>query len=87
MFNTICIRWNAHHCICKGERETIKQNIVNVSLGASNSVVRKQVSTAIEYISKSDFHDKWQSLLPDLLQRMNMEDQVTMNGVLNILAR
>lgn len=48
-------------------------------------VVRSQVSEALSIISEHDFPNKWQGLLPHLIERLQNGDANTVNGVLQTL--
>ena len=65
-----------------GEKEQIRQHIVDLMLSAPDKV-RSQISEALTIISDHDFPDKWPSLLPMILEKLNSSDFRQLNGVLS----
>ena len=68
--------------IQEGEKDQIRQNIVDLMLNAPDKV-RAQISEALTIISEHDFPWKWSTLLPSILERLKSEDPKTLNGVLS----
>ncbi len=65
-----------------GEKEQIRQHIVDLMLRAPGKV-RSQISEALTIISDYDFPDRWPSLLPTMLEKLNSSDLEQLNGVLS----
>jgi len=63
------------------ERGKIKANIVELML-TSPDQIQRQLSDAVSIISKEDFPDKWQNLLPDMVEKLKKGDFHIINGVL-----
>jgi len=68
--------------LAEGDRNTIKVNIVSLMLN-SPDVILKQLMEAISIISETDYPAKWETLLPELLQKLSSPDRKTINGILN----
>ena len=45
-------------------------------------LARPQLSEALSFISKTDFPDRWPSLLPELVTKLRTPDMGVINGVL-----
>eukprot|EP00051_Salpingoeca_urceolata_P014441 m.183859 g.183859 ORF g.183859 m.183859 type:complete len:978 (+) comp18088_c0_seq1:151-3084(+) len=67
--------------ISPGDREAIKQKVVELMLRLPESM-QKQLSETIAIIGKSDFPDKWPNLLPDMVAHFATGDFNIINGVL-----
>ena len=63
------------------DRNTIKSTIINLMLH-SPSQFQKQLSEAISIIGQEDFPDKWENLLPEMVQKFQSSDFHIINGVL-----
>ena len=63
------------------EKEQIKGLFVGLMLSMPPKI-RAQLSEALCIIANSDFPEKWQSLLPELLSKMQSGDYAVINGVL-----
>jgi exportin-2 (importin alpha re-exporter) len=63
------------------DRDSIKSSIVALML-TSPDQIQRQLSDAISIISKEDFPEKWQNLLPDMVDKMKSGDFNVINGVL-----
>lgn len=63
------------------EKEQIKAHIIDLMLSAPPRV-RAQLSEALTIISQHDFPRRWQGLLPQLLEKLKVEDPAVLNGVL-----
>ena len=68
--------------IQEGEKDQIRQNIVDLMLSAPDKV-RVQISEALTIISGHDFPWNWSTLLPSILEKLKSEDLKTLNGVLS----
>ena len=64
------------------EKEQIKAHITDLMLSAPPRV-RAQLSEALSIISGHDFPARWQSLLPQLIERLGSDDLQLVNGVLS----
>lgn len=67
--------------ISAADRETIKNNLVELMCTVP-SIIQSQISESISLIAEVDFPDKWQNLLPSLVQKLNSPDMAVVNGVL-----
>lgn len=67
--------------IPEGDRAQIKANLVHL-MASVPPLVQRQLSEALSYISKSDFPDRWPSLLPELVAKLASGDMAVVNGVL-----
>lgn len=65
-----------------GEKEQVKAHITDLMLSAPPKV-RAQLSEALTIISAHDFPQRWQSLLPQLLEKLASDDPQLLNGVLS----
>ncbi len=63
------------------DRVAIKASITELML-TSPEQIQRQLSDAISIISKEDFPEKWQDLLPQLVERLKSGDFNITNGVL-----
>ena len=63
------------------DRLTIKSSIAELML-TSPDQIQRQLSDGITIISREDFPDKWQDLLPTLVERLKSGDFNINNGVL-----
>lgn len=63
------------------EKSQIKTHLITLML-ASNRNVQLQLSEALTIICTTDFPDKWQNLIPELVSKFQCGDQVVLNGVL-----
>jgi len=63
------------------DREAVKSLIVDLMLKSAGPV-QKQLSQAIAIIGQEDFPARWQSLVPDMVQRFATGDFHVINGVL-----
>jgi hypothetical protein len=51
-------------------QEDIKRHLFTIVISAAVNV-RKQLNEALGIIAKSDFHEKWPGLLPELVQNLD----------------
>jgi len=63
------------------DREAVKTLIIDLML-KSPGPVQKQLSQAIAIVGQQDFPQKWQNLVPDMVQRFATGDFHIINGVL-----
>lgn len=63
------------------ERQAIKANLVNL-MSSVPPLVQRQLSESLSFISKSDFPERWPTLLPELVAKLAAGDMVVINGVL-----
>ncbi|KAI5639206.1 cse1 domain-containing protein [Phthorimaea operculella] len=63
------------------DRATIKTLIVNLML-KSPEAIQRQFSDAVSIIGKSDFPEKWPSLIPEMVEKFATGDFHVINGVL-----
>ncbi|XP_049879838.1 exportin-2 [Pectinophora gossypiella] len=63
------------------DRATIKTLIVNMML-KSPEAIQRQFSDAVSIIGKSDFPEKWPSLIPEMVEKFATGDFHVINGVL-----
>lgn len=68
--------------ISPDDRNTIKSHLVELMCTAPPQI-QAQVSESISLIAAVDFPEKWQNLLPELVQKMNSPDLSVVNGCLN----
>eukprot|EP00112_Aurelia_sp_Birch-Aquarium-sp1_P013550 Seg2879.1 transcript_id=Seg2879.1/GoldUCD/mRNA.D3Y31 product=Exportin-2 protein_id=Seg2879.1/GoldUCD/D3Y31 len=67
--------------ICDGDRNSIKSLIITLML-KNPEALQRQLSDAISIIGREDFPEKWESLLPDMIQRMQSDANHEINGIL-----
>ncbi|KAF9082059.1 importin-alpha export receptor [Mortierella sp. AD031] len=67
--------------ITAGDREAIKGRIVDL-MTISEARIQLQLSDAVTQIADTDFPQKWQGLIPELVSKLNPQDYVTNNGLL-----
>lgn len=67
--------------ISQPDRDTIKSNLVELMCTVP-PIIQAQISESISLIAEVDFPDKWQNLLPSLVQKLNSHDMAVVNGVL-----
>ncbi|KAF9905820.1 importin-alpha export receptor, partial [Lobosporangium transversale] len=67
--------------ISLSDREAIKNRIVDL-MTISEARIQLQLSDAVTQIADSDFPQKWQGLIPELVSKLNLNDFVTNNGLL-----
>ena len=63
------------------DRQTIKTHLVDLML-KSPPQIQRQLSEAVSFIAEQDFPHKWESLLQELVQRLQVQDFHVINGVL-----
>ncbi|KAF9346193.1 importin-alpha export receptor, partial [Mortierella sp. NVP85] len=63
------------------DRDAIKSKIVDL-MTITEAKIQLQLSDAVTQIADSDFPQKWQGLIPELVGRLNPNDFVTNNGLL-----
>ncbi|KAG0045285.1 importin-alpha export receptor [Gryganskiella cystojenkinii] len=63
------------------DREAIKARIVEV-MTVTEPKIQLQLSEAVTLIASSDYPQKWQSLVPELVSKLNPNDYATNNGLL-----
>jgi len=63
------------------DRNAIKSTIINLMLH-SPSQFQKQLSEAISIIGREDFPEKWEKLLPEMVEKFQSSDFHIINGVL-----
>ncbi|KAI8071011.1 exportin-2-like protein [Gongronella butleri] len=68
--------------ISQSDREMIKSNIVSLMISVPERM-QLQVSDALSIIASEDFPSRWQSLLPELVNRFSDSDYKTNNGILH----
>eukprot|EP00179_Madagascaria_erythrocladioides_P004515 CAMPEP_0198311372 /NCGR_PEP_ID=MMETSP1450-20131203/3112_1 /TAXON_ID=753684 ORGANISM="Madagascaria erythrocladiodes, Strain CCMP3234" /NCGR_SAMPLE_ID=MMETSP1450 /ASSEMBLY_ACC=CAM_ASM_001115 /LENGTH=449 /DNA_ID=CAMNT_0044014243 /DNA_START=23 /DNA_END=1369 /DNA_ORIENTATION=- len=87
--NHVRVQWpkgdEAEYVIGADDRHDVKAHIVRLMLSATDSVVRKQLSTAVAAISEADFPERWDNLLPELVAQLDTDDLAQLNGVLATL--
>ncbi|XP_065062318.1 exportin-2-like [Rhopilema esculentum] len=67
--------------ICDADRLSIKQLIVSLML-KNPEALQRQLSDAISIIGREDFPEKWQNLLPEMIQRIQTGQPHEVNGIL-----
>ncbi|KAF9182619.1 importin-alpha export receptor, partial [Haplosporangium sp. Z 767] len=72
---------NGDNRISMADREAIKAKIVDL-MTISEAKIQLQLSDAVTQIADSDFPQKWQGLVPELVSKLNPNDFVTNNGLL-----
>ncbi|GJJ67857.1 exportin-2 (importin alpha re-exporter) [Entomortierella parvispora] len=63
------------------DREAIKGRIVDL-MTTTEPKIQVQLSEAVTLIASSDFPQKWQNLVPELVSKLNPNDFETNNGIL-----
>ncbi|KAG0324831.1 importin-alpha export receptor [Dissophora globulifera] len=63
------------------DKDAIKNRIVDL-MTISEARIQLQLSDAVTQIADSDFPQKWQGLIPELVSKLNPNDFVTNNGLL-----
>ncbi|KAF9962476.1 importin-alpha export receptor [Mortierella alpina] len=71
----------ADNRISLSDRDAIKSRIVDL-MPISEAKIQLQLSDAVTQIADSDFPQKWQGLVPELVSKLNPNDYVTNNGLL-----
>lgn len=66
------------------DKQAIKQHIIDLML-AVPADIQRLVAASLECISETDFPNKWQDLLPNLLKRLQTSDFNVILGVLNTI--
>ncbi|KAG0249785.1 importin-alpha export receptor [Mortierella polycephala] len=72
---------NGDNRISMADRDAIKAKIVDL-MTISEAKIQLQLSDAVTQIADSDFPQKWQGLVPELVSKLNPNDFVTNNGLL-----
>ena len=67
--------------ISENDRILIKNEVIRV-MTTCNVKIQKQFGEAVAIIGKEDFPQKWQNLMNEMIQRLNSEDFVVVNGIL-----
>ncbi|KAI8351996.1 importin-alpha re-exporter [Mortierella sp. GBAus27b] len=67
--------------ISTADRDAIKSKIVDL-MTITEAKIQLQLSDAVTQIADSDFPQKWQNLIPELVSKLNPNDFVTNNGLL-----
>ncbi|KAF8928861.1 putative importin-alpha export receptor [Dissophora ornata] len=67
--------------IAIADKDAIKGRIVDL-MTISEARIQLQLSDAVTQIADSDFPQKWQGLIPELVSKLNPNDFVTNNGLL-----
>ncbi|KAF9999701.1 importin-alpha export receptor [Entomortierella chlamydospora] len=67
--------------ISLADRDAIKSRIVDL-MTISEARIQLQLSDAVTQMADSDFPQKWQGLIPELVSKLNPNDFVTNNGLL-----
>ncbi|KAF9134597.1 importin-alpha export receptor [Mortierella sp. 14UC] len=67
--------------ITAGDRDAIKSRIVDL-MTISEARIQLQLSDAVTQIADTDFPQKWQGLIPELVSKLSPQDFVTNNGLL-----
>ncbi|KAG0271016.1 importin-alpha export receptor, partial [Linnemannia exigua] len=67
--------------ITAGDRDAIKSRIVDL-MTISEARIQLQLSDAVTQIADTDFPQKWQGLIPELVGKLSPQDFVTNNGLL-----
>lgn len=73
---------NGSHAIPKEEKDQVKAHITDLMLNTP-PLVRAQLSEALTIISSFDFPKEWPTLLPQLIEKLRIEDESVLNGVLS----
>jgi exportin-2 (importin alpha re-exporter) len=67
--------------ILQNEKDTIKTHVVELMTSAPPDV-QKQLGEAVSIIAKYDFPKQWETLLPQLVSKLNTTDMMTIKGVM-----
>ncbi|KAI2608310.1 putative mportin-alpha export receptor [Hypoxylon fragiforme] len=65
------------------EIQTIKQELIGLMIGCP-STIQTQLGEAISIIADSDFWERWDTLVPDLVSRFSPDNFKVNNGVLEV---
>lgn len=68
-------------CIAQNDKDIVKSHLVELMCVAPNDV-QKQLAEAVTLISKHDFPQHWQGLLPQLVARLNTQDLLVIQGIM-----
>eukprot|EP01035_Chromulina_nebulosa_P002761 gene2761-3763_t len=83
--NLVKRRWGpeteAADCISQTDKDFIKKNIIELMCSVPADV-QKQLAEAVTIISKYDFPDKWEGLLPNLVVKLASGDIYVTKGVM-----
>jgi len=80
--NHVKKNWPVEGMISDGEKELIKSNLPSLMLSLTNNQLRKLTSASLNIVSSFDFPEKWENLLPDLVEKLKTSDFNVINGVL-----
>ncbi|KAL8828047.1 MAG: hypothetical protein Q9191_002818 [Dirinaria sp. TL-2023a] len=72
-----------NHKLPQGDVQTIKHELIALMTSAKPSI-QFQLGEAIAVIADSDFWDRWDTLVDDLVSRLNLDDLTVNNGVLQV---
>jgi len=84
--NFIRLNWvdeDGNYKLPTDEVATIKQELVGLMI-SSPSNIQTQLGEAISIIADSDFWQRWETLVPDLVSRLSVNDSKVTNGVLEV---
>jgi len=79
--NHVKKKWAEVGVISEEEKEVIKTNLPSLMLGLDTQL-RKNISASLYIVSSYDFPERWQNLLPDLIEKLSNPDYIVINGVL-----
>eukprot|EP01137_Pigoraptor_chileana_P025247 Opistho-2@94433 len=85
--NYIKANWHAvdaeHNRICDADRIAVRASIIDIMLAVPEQV-QKQIGEALSIMGKSDFPDRWPTLVTDLVSRLGAGNFKAINGVLTV---
>ncbi|KAJ3086862.1 Exportin-2, partial [Quaeritorhiza haematococci] len=70
--------------VAESDRNAIKDNIVDLMISVPNAL-QIQLSEAVAIMSDNDFPFGWPKLLPQLISKLDVENNITNNGVLQTM--
>jgi exportin-2 (importin alpha re-exporter) len=83
--NHVKNKWSEIGVISDEEKEFIKQNLPGLMLSLQNNQLKKIIAASLNIVSTFEFPEKWQNLLPDLVEKLKTNDFNMINGVLKTI--
>ena len=84
--NLVKKRWadqDGNHTLPQDEVAQIKRDIVGLMISCPPNI-QSQLGEAISLIADTDFHQKWDTLIDDLVSRLSPDNPQTTDGVLKV---
>ncbi|KAL0258701.1 importin-alpha export receptor [Diplodia seriata] len=77
------VNFEGQYKLAENEVVTVKQELIGLMISQPPSI-QPQLGEAISTIAESDFYERWESLVDDLVSRLTADNPVTNNGVLQV---